>query len=224
MPWAGQAGRCRCVERSSGAQSWQAAGGELWRGWSVEDGSERHRGGWRSGRKRNGRSRLEEDNDNALGVSLGDDDNDSPSFSPTLPLASFPPSPAGTTGSLSPFSRQHGRRALPSLTGVARVVGLLSPFSCRGGRPPLPFLQSMRPPPPILRRQRALASLLSAAARPLLSPLMRRCLSCDALSANVRWKKRKTIGWHADPTFFFYHLHMDPHNFFIPSLRIRMPR
>lgn len=167
MPWAGQARRCRCVEQSSGAQSWQAAGGALWRGWSVEDGSERHRGGWRSGRKRNGRSRLEEDNDNALGVSLGDDDSDSPSFSPTLPLASFPPSPAGATGSLSPFSRQHGRRALPSLTDVARAVGLLSPFSCRRDRLPLPFLQSMRPAasPPILAGAASAAGLLSPFSR-----------------------------------------------------------
>lgn len=89
---------------------------------------------------------------------------------PSLPLSRWPHfpllPPARQVASL-PFSRQHGRRALPSLTGAARAVGLLSPFSCRRGRPPLPFLQSMRPAasPPILAGAASAAGLLSPFSR-----------------------------------------------------------
>lgn len=89
---------------------------------------------------------------------------------PSLPLSRWPHfpllPPARQVASL-PFSRQHGRRALPSLTGAARAVGLLSPFSCRRGRRPLPFLQSMRPAasPPILAGAASAAGLLSPFSR-----------------------------------------------------------
>lgn len=204
---------CR-KQRSSGAQSWQAAGGALWRGWSVEDGSERHRGGWRSGRKRNGQSRLEEDNDNALGVSLGDDDNDSPSFSPTLPWPHFPSPPLQVASLLLSPGR---RRALPLSPCGRRSASYPLSLPGRLSRSP-----SSRPP----------LSILASLARPLSlrsrrpSPFSRdlRALSRAPSPHGPVEEKRKRLGDITDPTFFFYHLHMDPHNFFIPSLRIRMPR